>query len=221
MTPEAVARLFELYDQHFFNGELGQQVKAKTDLPLAFRLSSTMTRAGGKTSLYRRRTSDGKIQTHYEIAVASRMLFMTFSDVARPVVVCGLTCPDRLAALQRIMEHEIIHLIELVTFGKSSCSAARFKGLAASIFGHTGTTHALVTPREHAAVQHGITVGSMVEFDFEGRRLVGRVNRISRRATVLVEDASGLLYTDGKRYQKLPAHQNLWARHGYGRCASA
>jgi hypothetical protein len=56
--------------------------------------------------------------------------------------------------------------------------------------------------REHAAVRHGIKVGSMVEFQFEGRRLVGRVNRLNKRATVLVEDADGLPYSDGKRYQK-------------------
>jgi hypothetical protein len=55
---------------------------------------------------------------------------------------------------------------------------------------------------EHAAAQHGIRVGSLVCFDFEGRRLVGRVNRAHRRATVLVEDANGLPYTDGKKYQK-------------------
>jgi len=33
-----------------------------------------------------------------------------------------------------------------------------------------------------------VRVGSTAEFEFQGRRLVGRVNRIGRRATVLVED---------------------------------
>ena len=161
-----------------------------------------MTRAGGKTTLYRRRIPGGQVQAHYEIAVASRMLFMTFKDVQRPVVVCGLTCTNRLEALQRILEHEIIHLAELVTYGKSGCGGRRFKELAAGIFGHAGTKHALVTPMEHAAAQHGIRVGSLVCFDFEGRRLVGRVNRAHSRATVLVEDAKGLPYSDGKKYQK-------------------
>lgn len=199
---EDLFRLFGLYDRIFFKGLLAQAVKVKTGQPLAFRLSSRMTRAGGKTLLYRRRMPSGKLQANYEIAVASRMLFMTFKQVDRPVVVCGLTCKDRLGALHRIMEHEIIHLVELVIYGKSSCSARRFKELAANLFGHCGTTHALVTPREHAAVYHGIRVGGMVCFEFEGRRLIGRVNRVNRRATVLVEDAKGPRYSNGKNYQK-------------------
>ena len=33
-------------------------------------------------------------------------------------------------------------------------------------------------------------------------RHVGVVNRITRRATILVESATGVMYTNGKRYQK-------------------
>jgi hypothetical protein len=36
---------------------------------------------------------------------------------------------------------------------------------------------------------------------FEGRRLTGRVNRITKRATVLVEDSEGQKYSDGLRYK--------------------
>ena len=202
ISTEDLGRLFGLYDRVFFKGLLAHAVKRNCGQPLAFRLSSTMTRAGGKTLLCRRRMPEGKVKAHYEIAVAVRMLFMTFREVARPVVVCGLTCRDRLEALQRTMEHEIIHLAELVTYGKSSCSSRRFKELAGNIFGHAGTKHDLVTPREHAAVRHGIRLGSMVCFEFEGRRLMGRVNRINRRATVLVEDDKGLSYSDGRKYRK-------------------
>jgi hypothetical protein len=197
-----LARLFNLYDRAFFGGQLAHTVKEKTGLPVVFRLSSIMTRAGGKTILHRQRLPGSQVQTHYEIAVASHMLFMTFNQADRPVVVCGSTCKNRLEALQRILEHEIIHLAELVVYGKTSCTGRRFKDLAANIFGHTGTKHTLVTPAEHAATQHGIRVGAMVSFEFEGRRLVGQVNRAHRRATVLVEDAAGLPYSDGKKYKK-------------------
>ena len=197
-----LACLFGLYDGTFFGGWLARSVQAATGLPLGLRLSATMTRAGGKTLLYRQRTPGGKAASRYEIAIASRMLFMTFRDVDRPVVVCGLPCRDRLEALQRIFEHEMVHLAEWVVYGKSSCSARRFKALAGNVFGHTDTKHALVTPREHAAVLHGISSGSWVEFDFEGRRRVGRVSRVHQRATVLVEDPRGMRYSDGKKYQK-------------------
>ena len=111
---EDLARLFELYDEGFFDGWLTRRVKAKAGVPLKLRLSSRMTRAGGKTTKRRRRLSTGRTRSSFEIAVASRMLFMTFRDVDRPVAVCGLTCKDRLEALQRIMEHEVVHLGELL-----------------------------------------------------------------------------------------------------------
>jgi hypothetical protein len=61
-------------------------------------------------------------------------------------------------------------------------------------------THNLITQRERAA-ESGIRVGSPVRFRFEGRNLEGRVNRITKRATVLVEDPAGMLYSDGHRYK--------------------
>jgi len=45
-------------------------------------------------------------------------------------------------------------------------------------------------------------VGSRVTFDFEGARLAGRVNRLTKRATVLVEDAEGERFSDGGRYRR-------------------
>jgi hypothetical protein len=197
-----LARLLALYDREFLGGWLAPTVKAATPIPLAFRLSSTMTRAGGKTIRHRQRMPNGDSYCHYEIAIASRMLFMTFGTVDRPVVACGLTCTDRLQALQRIFEHELLHLAEFLAWDESSCSGLRFKRLARSIFGHLSTKHALVTPGEQAFVQHGVRVGSVVEFTFQGRRLVGRINRIRHRATVLVEDAGGMNYSDGRKYLK-------------------
>ena len=194
-------KLFLLYDQ-FFGGWLSRAVTEKSHLPLAFRLSSTMTRAGGKTITYRRLDQDHRWITRYEIAIASRMLFMTFRDMSRPVTVCGLVCSDRLQALQRIMEHEIIHLAELLTCGKSSCKKERFQSLALRIFGHTLSTHDLVTAREHAATNHEIRVGQQVEFEFDGQRHQGTVNRIHHRATVLVPSDKGQRYSDGKSYSK-------------------
>lgn len=197
-----LARMFAFYDESFFKGWLGQSVILKTGNPLTFRLSSTMTRAGGKTIRRRLPLKGGGHITRFEIAIGSRLLFMTFSGIEREVVVCGLTCKDRLEALQRIMEHEIIHLAELLAWDKSSCSASRFKGLAMNIFGHADTKHDLVTPHEHAAVEHDIRLGQKVEFQFEGVRHVGVVNRIHHRATILVECDKGMTYSNGKKYLK-------------------
>jgi hypothetical protein len=43
-------------------------------------------------------------------------------------------------------------------------------------------------------------VGDRVSFELEGGRHIGLVNRITRRATVLVENPGGRPFSDGKRY---------------------
>lgn len=194
--------LVRMYDREFFGGWVEQAIREKSRLPLELRLSTTMTRAGGKTIRHRRKARGGGIVTRYEIAIASRMLFMTFDDVQRPVEVCGIVCSDRLEALMRVLEHELIHLAELLAYDESSCRAYRFRKLARDIFGHTDTKHLLVTAGEHAAVAHGVKLGAMVQFTFGGRRYSGKVNRVHHRATVLVEDPEGMPYSDGKKYHK-------------------
>lgn len=195
---EDIELIFDLYDGRFFDRWIRRTLETNKSR-LSFRVSPMMTRAGGKTIL--RSYHDGRLR-EYEIAIASRLLFMTFGDVQRPVTVSGLACQDRLQSLQRIMEHEIIHLVELLAWGKSSCSKARFKGLAANFFGHRGIKHDLVTAREHAALQHGVRLGDKVQFEYAGRCLAGRVNRIGQRATILVSDSHGQRYSDGGTYAK-------------------
>jgi hypothetical protein len=60
----------------------------------------------------------------------------------------------------------------------------------------------LITPRERAMVKFGIRPGMKVRFRFDGAEHQGIVNRINKRATVLVEDRQGAPYSDGKRYAK-------------------
>ena len=114
----------------------------------------------------------------------------------------GIECRDRLEALQRILEHELVHLIEFILWQQSSCSAARFQSVANRFFSHTEHTHQLITPRERAFAKFGLKAGSRVSFRVDGQHYVGIVNRITKRATVLVEDSRGTRYTDGKRYAK-------------------
>jgi hypothetical protein len=140
-------------------------------------------------------------ETFYEITVASSMLFDGFGMMDRRITVCGLDCENRLEALQRIFEHEIVHLIEQLCWQSSNCAAPRFQDIARRLFLHQAHTHKLITRRELAA-QSGIRVGSRVTFLFEGRRLTGRVNRLTKRATVLVEDPEGENFSDGLRYRR-------------------
>jgi hypothetical protein len=198
---EDLETLFELYDELFFDGQLEPATRAD-GAPLSFRLSKRMTRVGGTTTKYRHQRTVGPQKMSYEIAISSTLLFSTFYDVERPVSVTGVECRDRLECLQRIFEHELIHLTEMVIWDDSSCSKERFQSLAFQLFGHTEATHQLITPDERAVLKFGVRPGDRVRFQFEGALREGIVNRITKRATVLVEDAGGPLYSDGKRYVK-------------------
>jgi hypothetical protein len=192
--PEDLELLFRSYDEDFFDGHCHRALDGRK---LRFRLSPRMTKAGGTTARFV--TAAG--ETFYEITVASSMLFEGFGQMDRRISVCGLECENRLEALQRIFEHEMVHLVEQLCWQSSNCSAPRFQDIARRLFLHRAHTHKLITRRERAA-QSGIRVGSRVTFVFEGRPLTGRVNRLTKRATVLVEDPEGERFSDGRRYRK-------------------
>lgn len=205
ISSEDVERLYRLYDESFFDGLLRRLVEREPDALLHFGVSNRMTRAGGKTTVARRRVAapEGvRVVTLYQVSVSALLLFQTFREEQRSILVAGLTCADRLDALQRIMEHELIHLLEFLVWRQSRCAGERFQQIARNLFGHTAVQHDLVTPREIAGRQFGIRQGDRVIFEFDGARHTGIVNRISQRATVLVERPDGQLYSDGKHYLK-------------------
>src|SRR4051812_14492717 len=205
IAPADLSRMFDLYDGAYFDGHLRRSVNEKAGGRLGFRLAPRMTRAGGKTFRVRRPVRRGltkSTETSYEIAISSRLLFLGFDDVSRPTTVCGVPCADRLSALQRIMEHEMLHLAEMLVWDRSSCTAARFKSMSRNLFGHAASTHELITPAERAVAKFDLRIGDAVTFSFDGRTVRGMLNRINRRATVLVESPAGQRYTNGRRYEK-------------------
>lgn len=190
--------LFQLYDQHFFGGILERSIQ-EDGASLRFRLSNRMTSAGGTTQRLRPRATRSP-RDSYTITVSTFLLYQSFHDPARKINVGGLGCKDRLEALQRIFEHELLHLTEFLAWGASSCARENFQSLSRRIFGHAGVKHELVTPREIASSSFGIRTGDRVEFDFEGTSRSGIVNRITKRATILVEDPNGRLFSNGVKY---------------------
>jgi hypothetical protein len=188
--------LFARYDETFFDGLLHETIK-RSGAPISFR----MTKVGGTTTKYRMARGPGP-RSSYEIAISSTLLFATFYDVQRPIMVTGVECRDRIECLQRIFEHELIHLAEMLIWDDSSCSRQRFQSLAFQFFTHTEATHQLITPGERASLKFGIRTGDKVRFRIDGASYEGFVNRITKRATVLVENDCSPLYSDGKRYAK-------------------
>ena len=188
--------LFDHYDEFFFRGQIGTTLG---DVPLRFRLSKRMTRSAGKMTLVT--STKYPSSQFYEISVSTTLLFQCFGDDDhRPISVNGIACHDRMEALQRILEHEVVHLVEMLLWTTSSCSAGRFQSIASRFFGHTDHTHKLITPTERALARFGVKPGDQVRFRLEGVQHTGRVNRITKRATVLVKDAQGVRHSDGNRY---------------------
>ena len=121
------------------------------------------SRAGGKTT--RLRGPDGT--SRFEIAVATSILFDGFVPGDPEVSVCGVSCRHRLEALQRLLEHELVHLAEWLCWDASHCGRKRFQGIAARLFRHRAHTHQLITRSERAA-KLGIAVGARVTFPLPG-----------------------------------------------------
>jgi len=197
---EDLAFMFDEYDRRFLGGTCRAALNGR---PLKFRLSSRMTRAGGLTTTKTYRNPVTRTSwEEFEISVSSHLLFQTFRGEERLIRVTGLPCTSRLEAMQRIVEHELIHLCEKLAWNDSSCKAPRFQEIAHRLFGHLEHTHQLVTSAEVAKSQLGIQPGSRVSFLFEGQRLSGIVNRITKRVTVLVPDPDGRRYSDGGTYKR-------------------
>ena len=196
VSEEDVARMVRMYDTRFFGGRIVPTAEAEG---LTFGLSSRMTSIAGKLVTGYPTGSHAGRRT-FELVLSSTLLFQTFEDVDRPVVVTGRLCKDRLEAMQRIVEHEFVHLVEMLIWNDGNCSESRFQTIANRCFDHTDYQHDLITQRERAARKFDIRVGDHVRFAHDGRYLYGRVNRITRRATVLVPNEKGERFSDGKHY---------------------
>ena len=199
LAPADLGMLFHAIDENFFDGCLATACEKSTARPLTFRLSTRMTSSGGMTTM--QYSGKPRPAAEFEIAIATTPLFQTF-QVDSSAMVGGLVCSDRLEALQRIMEHEIVHLVELLLWKDSSCSAKPFKEMVNRFFGHMESNHELLTPHDIAREKWGISVGDKVRFTKGAQVMEGYVNRISKRATVLVRSRLGHRYSDGRRYQK-------------------
>ncbi|MGV3483823.1 MAG: hypothetical protein ACO1RT_05350 [Planctomycetaceae bacterium] len=199
-------RMTMLYDREFFDSRLLALIGRER---IRFGFSSRMTRVAGKLVTHYGNRKHRRVPSsqppaaddrRFEMVLSSTLLFQAFHDVDRPIVVTGLRCRNRLEAMQRVCEHELVHLLEMFLWNDSSCSQDRFQSVAHRLFGHTEHQHDLITQSERAARNFDIRVGSIVRFKHDDAVLTGWVNRITRRATVLVENRSGERFSDGRRY---------------------
>lgn len=193
-----LVRMVQMYDERFFGGKVLPLAKAEG---MSFSISSRMTKVAGKlVTHYPDGTANGR--RSFEMVLSSTLLFQTFEDPGQSVEVTGRRCVSRLEAMQRVVEHEFVHLVEMLIWNDGNCNEARFQSIASRYFLHSDYRHSLITQRERAAMRFNVRLGDQVRFKHDGKLLVGKVNRITRRATVLVPSERGELFCDGNRYQR-------------------
>jgi hypothetical protein len=209
VTVPVLRRLFELYDGRAFGGLLSQALPDGSPGMPQMRVSNRMTRTAGKTTCRQERRSALTLRrtASIEIAVSAPLLRAPIDrDVG--VLVSGVRCFDQLDALQRVFEHELVHVLMFCLGWEPGCSTPTFREVASGLFGHRESKHRIeLEPpawRLRGATGDAVAIrpGDRVRFEHRGTRHEGFVNRITKRATVLVEDPRGTRYSDGGRYAK-------------------
>lgn len=189
--------LFDLYNDIFFEMELEDPL-----VIINFSLSKRMTKSAGKTIFKRQTQVNTLVPCMFEIRIGVDFFF-NYDLTKKNKQVCGIETTSSLEALLLVFEHELCHVIERLCFGDSDCSKERYKEIAMNLFGHTASHHQLPTYKQIAYEHLDLKVGDIVYFTFEGKQQKGIINRITKRATVMVKNKSGN-YQDGKgnRYKK-------------------
>lgn len=183
-----IRNLYLIYDRIIFNNEISKM----TDL--SFEISFKLTKSAGMTKFYHR-------SKNIKILFSYPLIFSQFKDNAVSYEVNGILCNNPVEALMRVMEHELVHVVEYLIFKDSSCSKTRFKKLCYHIFGHTDTKHKLGLNKENKAVIPKFKVGEKVQFEYNGITYFGIINRITKRATILINDKENKV--NGKFYVPL------------------
>jgi predicted SprT family Zn-dependent metalloprotease len=186
--------LFELYNDEFFHNVIDTTI---TQMNLKF--SRRLKKSGGITKTYKNQVQ----KTKFEININIEMVFRyNYNGEERSA--CGIVINSSLDALLLIFEHELCHVLEYLCFNSSNCKKERFKLIANNLFGHRGSTHNLLTVSEKLNKEFGLKAGDIVEFKYNGHKFTGQIQRITKRATVFVEDSIGMYIskTTGKRYKK-------------------
>jgi hypothetical protein len=173
--PRDIKKLFSLYDKHYFYNRLSRHINMK------FELSNKLTKSAGNIRY------KAKLNT-VKITFSLPRIFVVDYKNESGYIVNGIKCKTPIEALMRVMEHELTHLIEFILYGDSNCNDARFIQLSYQLWGHTENKHhlGLETPTE--TTLYGFRKGDKVSFVYQDTIHRGVINRVGKRATVIVDE---------------------------------
>lgn len=190
--------LYNLYDEIFLNSWFAENFKGK----ITFKLSKQLTRAAGNTTTKKHIEKIKPEEVEFQIKISLNHLF-NFDKIDRDKYVGGIQANSKLHSLMLVLEHEICHVIEFLICKKSSCKKEPFKKLIFNLFGQSESTHKLVTSREASFAEYGLVIGNKVTFEFQGKQIIGIINNINKRATVMSQNNKGnYIDRNGQHYIK-------------------
>jgi hypothetical protein len=143
ISAQDVELLFSLYDRVFFDLWFRDSFKGR----FRFSLSKRMTKSAGMTVCPKNIMNIKPEDVVIELKIGVDII-LGYGTLENSTKVGGIQTASSLEALMLVMEHEIVHVIEFITYGRSSCKGKRFKTIAGNIFGHTESTHSLPTQKE-------------------------------------------------------------------------
>ena len=139
--PNILDKLFKLYDNKFFDGQLAKIMKKKA-AKLNLEYNSRMTKTGGCCK------KEGNV---YTLNISSSIILGTFLNNESSYSSNGLLCYNRLDCLMNVFEHELIHFVVFLTHGHIhkhpiyKSHGLYFMQLAKAYFGHTEYLHSLLS----------------------------------------------------------------------------
>jgi hypothetical protein len=149
VTEPLLEQLFTSYDRHFFNSKLKEMLRNK-DISVDFHTSDKMTSTAGVCTTL-------KPGCQYSITISKPLFEQVFStDDVKKIRINGISCKNRLKCLQLTFEHELTHLIINVFCPETPVPSKtgkvkrishgkRFEAFVLSMFGHTETTHDILS----------------------------------------------------------------------------
>ncbi len=189
-----IQEIVEYYDSICFNNEI-----LSNSIVTIQSATKRMTRCAG--NIRGRYLGDSNYKYDFTIQFSPVVFQNAFSRFTSHIV-NGIETFSRLEALLLVLEHELIHALEHLRYGKTG-HGKNFKRLAKKYFNHTGVYHALPTKgsieyeermmRDRLvanASKKSIEKGDKVYFYHKRTKVTGQVTNIRKRATVTTKEYS-------------------------------
>lgn len=137
ITAEAVAIMLDIIDREFFG-------RAITDVFLHHR-RNIYVRVVGDAELPGQGGSFSRSGDNHFISINIELIRRAFNEVGAngQVMICGCLCSTKLEVLQRLLEHELIHLVVYTNWLLVAPHGDEFVAVGFTFFRHTTVTHAV------------------------------------------------------------------------------